>query len=557
MEIPITYEQYAADIIDGKIPACYTIYLAVKRYYSFFERDDIYFDKEKVDYYIRFCAKMKQYEGKFNGQPLILQPWQQFAVANIFGWKYKSTGYRVINEAFILTPRKSGKTTFMSALALIGLIADGENGAEIDFVANSREQAKLAFDHCKMFALSLDPSQKFIKIYKRGFIEVPKFTSKIQVLASDAMRLDGYNSHFCIYDEIHASKDYNLYNVMKESMGTRRQPLMLIISTAGFLLDGYPCFEMRKKNIDILEGNLKDDNLFAMIFELDEDDNWEDESTWAKVQPSLNMTVSIDKMKGFVKDAKNNPSELNSILTKQFNKFCQSGESWIEPAIVRKSSVKVDMEKLKNEICYLGLDMASTSDFTSSSILFPPNPYRDYYPDKYIFKSFIYVPADALNKSVNRFIYKDWVRDGWIKTTDSNVVQYDIILNHQSELSQEYQVDTIYYDAYRATGWAIQATDMGLPIEPFPQTLGPFTKPTVEFGYLINSDKIIIDYNPCVIWCFNNCELKFSNSGGDDMCCKPVKAGGVKAKKIDCVISMLEALGGYMNTPYYKPEIHI
>lgn len=555
MQVPITYEDYAAKILSGELTSCYNVYLAVKRYYEFKQRDDMWFDAERVEYLIKFTAKMIQFEGQFNGKPLILQPWQQFVIANIFGFKWKKNNYRVCTEAFVLTPRKSGKTTFMSAIAIIGAIADGENGAEIDFVANSREQAQLAFKHCSNFAMSLDPGQEFLKIYKKGQIKIEQVQSKIQVLSSDAMKLDGYNAHFCIYDEIHASKNYDLYNVMKESMGTRCQPLMLIISTAGFLLDGYPCYEMRKKNIDILEGNLQDDTQFSLIFELDKDDDWEDPKNWAKVQPSLNQTVSEDKMAGFVRNAKNNPSELNSILTKQFNMFCQSDESWLEPKIVRDSCTTVDMDRLKDEICYMGLDLSSTSDFTSSTIMFPPNEYRDYYPDKYIFKTFIYLPVSALDKGVNRFLYKDWKRDGWLMTTDSNVVQYDVILQHQAELANTFQVQNIYYDAYRASGWAIEATNMGLPIEEFPQTLGPFTKPTVQFGYLINLGKVIIDYNPVVIWCFNNAVLKYSGNGADDMCCKPVKAGGVKHKKIDCVITILESLGGYMSTPYYKPEI--
>ena len=554
MNVPITYDDYVQKVLSGDILSCYPVYLACKRYEDFKNRDDMYFDKEKVDYLIRFIAKMKQFEGRFNHQPLILQPWQQFCIANIFGWKWKRNDLRVTRNAFILTPRKSGKTTFMAALALVGAIADGENGAEIDFVANSRQQATLAFKHCRNFANSLDPEGDFIRIYKKGIVEIEETQSKIQVLASDAMKLDGYNAHFCIYDEIHASKDYDLYNVMKESMGARTQPLMLIISTAGFLLDGYPCFEMRKSNIEILEGHKEDDTQFSMIFELDEDDDWEDESIWKKVQPSLDETVSRDSMKEFVVKAKNNPSEMNSILTKIFNKFCEAQEVWLPPKLIKDSSTQVDMNKLKGEICYLGLDMAAKSDFTSSSMMFPPNEYRDYYPDKYIFKNFIYIPEGALEKSVNRFLYKEWKRNGWVETTDSNVVQYDIILNKQIELNEDYQIEGIYYDAWKAQGWAIQATDLGLPIEPFPQTLGPFTKPTVEFGYLINSGKIIIDYNPCIIWCFNNCILKFTG-GGDEMCCKPTKVGGIISKKIDPIISMLEALGGYMNTPYYKPEI--
>jgi len=556
MNVPITYEEYAYDVSHGHIPACENIKLAVERYYWFKERDDMYFDKDRVDYTIKFIAKLKQFEGQFNNQPMILQPWQQFIVANVFGWKWKKNDLRVTRNVYILTPRKSGKTTFMAALALVGLLIDGENGAEIDFVANSRQQASLAFKHVKNFTESLDPEHQFLKVYKNGRIEVDITQSKIQVLASDAMKNDGYNSHFCIYDELHASKDSNLYDVMKTSMGARRQPLMLIISTAGFLLDGYPCFEMRKSNIEILKGLKEDDTQFSMIFELDEGDDWEDSSTWNKVQPSLNLTVSTDSMKEYVNKAKNNPAEMTNILTKIFNKFCTSKEVWIGTDIIYPLLQNVDLNRLKGERCFMGLDMASTNDFTAQSIMFPPNPDREYYPDKYIFKSFIYVPAGALEKSVNQSLYKQWKRDGQIEVTDSNVVQYDVILKKQMEFDEDFDIQGIYYDTYKAQGWAIQATELGLYLEPYPQTMGPFTKPTVNFGYLAKTGQVVIDNNSCVLWCFNNCELKYGGKQSDDMICKPVKAGGIKSNKIDPIISMLEALGGYMASPYYElPEI--
>lgn len=544
------YNKYAQDIVDGVIPACEAIKLACKRYLSWFSRDDIYFDYEDVDHKIRFIYKLKHSTGQHAGCHFELLPWQQFCIANIFGWKYKDTNFRVTKNVFIMISRKAGKTAFAAAIGLCCAIADNEPNAEVELVANSAAQAHLAFDHTYNFCESVDPKKKVLKRY-RDSIRIPKTKSKIQVLASDSMGLDGYNSSCFILDEFHAARNWNLYNVMKSSQGMRRQPLAIVITTAGFLMGDYPCYQYRQTCLEILRGLKQDDTQFSAIYELDEGDDWKDESNWIKCAPSLGQTVYKSYLQDQVQSAINNTSLEVGVKTKNFNMFCQSSDIWIKDDYMQKSSKTVDLKQLIGDNCYMGVDLSAISDLTSTSILFPPNEYRDYYPDKFIFKTFIYVPQDALEESSNAELYKLWKRQKVISVTSGNVVDYDYILLDQKQVMNSTNLLGVYYDQWNATQWAINATNEGLPLEPYSQALGNFNKPTKLLEMLIKSDKVIIDNNPCVRWAFANVELKFDWNDN----CKPIKTGNDKNKKIDPVISMLEALGGYLNNDKYAGEL--
>ena len=537
-----TYNEYADNVISGKIKACEAIQLACKRYKDWFNREDIYFDKDDVENKIRIVSRLKHSTGKHNGKPFILLPWQQWCVANIFGWKWKDTNLRVIRNVFIMISRKAGKTAFAAALAILCAIADKENGAEIELVANSRKQAKIAFDITSNFCESVDLKNKIFKRF-RDTIKIPKTKSSIQILSSDAMGNDGYNSSCFVLDEFHAAKSWDLYNVMKSSQGMRQQPLAIIITTAGYLLNGYPCYEHRLNCIDILKGNKVDDTQFSAIYELDRDDDWEDESNWIKCAPSLGTTVNVDYLREQIQAAKNNPALEVGVKTKNFNVFCQSKNVWIPDTYLKDSFSKLDINDFKDEDCYMGVDLSAISDLTSYSILFPPNENREKYPDKYVFFSNIYLPESTIEESVNSELYKQWKRQKYLTITSGNVVDYDYILKDQLKIYNDTYLLAIGYDSWNATQWAINATAEGLPLYPYSQAVGNFNKPTKTFEMLLRQGKIVMDFNPIVRWCFNNVELKYDWNDN----CKPVKCGGEQSKKIDPVISMLQALGTYLN----------
>lgn len=548
-----TYNRYAQDVVEGRIVACESIKLACKRYISWFDRDDIEFDYDDVDRKIDLVRKMKHSTGVHARTNFELLPWQQFAFAGIFGWKWKDSGYRVTKKALLFVARKNGKTALAAALALCCAIADKENGAEVDIVANNAKQAEICYDQTKNYAESIDPKGKLFKRFRRD-IKIPVTKSVIQVHSSDSMGLDGWNTSTAIIDEFHAAKDWGLYNVLISSMGMRTQPLMLIITTAGFLVgETYPCYSMYSTCKQILNNIKEDDTMFSLLYELDEDDDWQDENNWIKCSPSLGQTVRYEYMREQIQDAVNNTSLEVGVRTKNLNQFMQSSNIWISRDYIQKNMQEVNLEEYRDEIAFGGCDLSVVCDLTAHSVCIPPNPDRPVNPDKFIFKTWLYIPEEAIENSSNKEYYKEWIRRGWAIKTAGNVVDYEHILKDQLEVSRTISFVDYGYDQYNASSWAITAEQSGLPLCIYGQSIGHFNGPTKFFEMLVRSGKCIIDTNPAVDWCFGNVELMIDHNENT----KPAKANGDKNAKIDPVISMLEALGCYLNSRYYSPEAWI
>lgn len=535
------YFQYAEDILSGKIASNQHIKLACQRYLTWFDRPDLYFDAEKVEKKISFVYKMRHWDGILAGYNFELLPWQHFAFCNIFGWYYRQNNKRVTRNAFIFISRKNGKTSFASAIALACMCKDDEMGCEINLVANSKKQAQIAYEDCSNYAKSLDRKQKYLRVY-RDSIKFPKTNSKLQVLASDTMKLDGYRSHVFILDEFHAQKDWKLYNVMKTSQGSQLNPLAIVITTAGYLQSGYPCFDMREGCIQILKGEKVNDGQFSLIYELEDSDNWLDEDCWIKANPSLDTALQRDTVRDYVNEALMVPSALFDTMTKQFNRFMSSKDIWIADNYIKDNMKHIDLKDFQNQIAYIGVDLAAVSDLASVSIMFPPDSTREMFPDKFVFKSYAYLPAECLTKSQNQELYRYFSNNKYLTLTDGNVTDFDEIFKDVKKLYNYTDLVGCYYDQWNSTQFCIQCTNAGIPMFPFSQAIGNFNRCTKQFERLLLQGKVVIDSNPITRWCFSNAELKFDFNEN----CKPVKCGGDKSKKIDIVISMLECLGGFL-----------
>lgn len=534
------YVKYAKDVLSGKIAAGKYLKLACQRFIDWFNRPDIWFDYDIVDTKFQFIHEMKHYQGDFAGKNFELMPWETWVLANLWGFKWIEDNTNVINKALITMSRKNAKTALCAAIALCHVIFD-ERGGECDFLANSAQQAAIALDHTLHFAKSLDPKEKIFKRY-RNQIKVPKTDSTIMVQSSDTTSKDGFNSSLFIQDEFGAAKDWELYNLFLSSMGMRRNPLAIVISTAGFLLEGYPMYDYVATCKNILDGKADDDTQFSAIYMLDPEDDWKDETVWIKSNPSLGETVTKKYLKSQVTNAKNQPSTETSTKTKNFNMFCQSANVWLADEDLFKSMKKIDLKDFIGETCYMGVDLSAVSDITATAILFPPNSSRTLYPDKFVFKVLCYLPSACLNKSQNKILYDAWKKNKYLILTSGNVVDYDEILKDQVNIYESMDLTSVAYDSWNATQWAVNATNYGLPLQPYSQALGSFNRPTKEFERLLLQGKLVIDANPIIRWAAANCELKIDLNGNQ----KPIKAGGVKSKKIDPIIAMLQALGAYL-----------
>ena len=536
------YYKYAEDVIQNKIVCCSNIKLACQRFQEDLNRDDLDFREDVVDRAISFISTMKHFKGKASGKRFILEPWQQFIVANIFGFYWHGTNDRRFTSSYIEVSRKNGKTALAAALCMFALIADGEDGAEVDLAANSREQAKIAFEFCFEFAKQLDPSGKYLTSHLKG-IKFNVNASQLKVFAADASKLDGFNASFGLIDEYHAAKNSKVRDVIKSSMGMRQNPHLCTITTAGFDKT-LPCYQLRSTAIEILHKLKEDDSMFIAIYSLDDNDDWTDESNWIKCTPNMNVTVTQKYIREQVKSALNNPSEEVGVKTKTLNLWCDSAEVWLPDTYIVKSTRNVDLTSFQDELCYIGVDLSATSDLTAVSYLVVKDGI-------YYFKNYYYLPESCLVDNSNREKYRLWKNTGQLTLTSGNVTDYDYITKDMLRYQDILSIQKVGYDKWNATQWAIQATEEGLPLEEYSQSIGNFNQPTKELERLILSGKVVIDNNEITRWCFSNVHIKEDHNGNT----KPIKTQ--KQMKIDGVIAMIQALGTYLQNPNNGKELFI
>lgn len=541
------YYRYAADVIDGKVTAGELVKLACSRFMSDLKRDDLEFRADIVDRFIQFSRLLKHFKGKSSGQPFVLEPWQQFIAANILGFYWKD-GHRRFTNSLIFISRKQGKTALAALFCLWFLIGDGEDGAEVDLAANSLQQSQIAFEFCEHFARQLDPQQRDLKIYRKQ-INLPLNASKLNVFAADSSKLDGFSAHFALIDEMHAARDSKMYDVLKSSQGQRANPHLMVISTAGFNLTG-PLKKMYDVDVEILQGVKDDDSTFAMLFSLDEGDDWRDERNWEKIAPNLGVTVDPKYLREQVTLATNNPSSEVGILTKNFNSWMQTMEVWIPDTYINKAMAEIDLGQFTedNSICVGSFDLASVGDMTALNFMWVKDD-----DDRYYFHTLYYLPESALVESPNRELYKHWARVGLLTVTNGNVCDYDYILNDLMKFYNRYNVRRISYDSWNSTSFVIDCTEQGLPLEPFSQSIGNFNKPTRELERLIRQGKAVIQKNEITQWMFRNVALK--SDWNDNV--KPTKSGGYANTKIDGVIAIIQSLGTYMEMPRFSGSITV
>ena len=539
--------QYAKDVVSGKILACQWVKLACKRFLDDINSQDYYFDEKKYNTLTTFTGVMKHYSSGAAGKPFILEPWEDFIICNIFCLYRVDTRRRKYKTAHISVSRKNGKTTLAAALGLFSLIADGEPASSVIMAANSREQAHIDFDAASAFARQLDPRKKSLKVL-RNEIVFQKNNASLKVISADASTGDGLNPSMVILDELHEAVDSKLFDVLRSGQGFREQPLMLSITTAGYRIGGF-CNQYEDYCKEILMGQKVDETLFALLYTLDDGDDWTDESNFIKSNPNLGVTVKRDWLSEQVNQAKNSPTLEVGVKTKNLNVWCSSSTTWIPEQYIRRSLMDVDLTEFKNKnnyLVYLGFDLAAISDLTAVSIMFV-----DPETEEYFFKTWYYLPKSALDGKYNSELYKMWSSKGFLTLTDSETTDYNYIQNQIVYLYETFDVQGVFFDSWNAQMLVNNLTNLGLPMTAYSQSIGNFNKPTKEMERLVLSDKVRFDNNPITRFCFDNVELKVDLNGNS----KPV--GDHNAKKIDGVISMLNALGGYLSIIYGNQEAFV
>lgn len=535
------YIQYAEDVLSGKIVTGHYIKLAAERFFRLMYDERYEFREDKVEQVCGFISIIHHYTGKHAGKPFVLEAWQEWIVASMYGFYLRGTNERLVQSAYIEMARKQGKSAFASALCLYHLIADGEMNAEVYMAANSKDQAKVSFNMASNFSKMLDPGKEFLNPY-RDTIKYERTLSFLKVLAADSSKLDGPNASMYLIDEYHAAKNSGVKDVLQSSQGMRENPMAVIITTAGFDRLGV-CYQYREMCTEVVSGLKEDDTLFIAIYCLDKEDDWKDEAVWVKSNPNLGVTVQTKFLKTQVRKAINTPSDEVGIKTKNLNIWCDAEKTWIKDDYILSASANVNLEEYSGLDCFIGVDLSSTSDLTSFSVMIPTT-------EKMVWKTFYFLPEAALTEKRFKELYGEWARQGALCITPGNVVDYDFILNKIMEIGQILNIVTIGYDSWNATQFVINCTEKGLPMEPYSQSIGNFNKPTKELERLLLSGVAVIDNNIITRHCFRNVVMARDKNGNT----KPSKQ--YEEKKIDGVITMIEALGVYLMCPRYDNVIY-
>jgi phage terminase large subunit-like protein len=540
----LAYEKYAKDVLSGKQIAGSLIRDAVHRYYTLKENPAYLFDPAAVDHVLKFIQVLRHTSGDFGGQNFILLPWQQFLIANIFGFKVKETGKRLITKVYVEVARKNGKSELAGAIALYLTFFDNEKGAQVYSAANAYDQASICWSAAAIMASNLIKEStefnKLARVYNstnnRTINHLEHFGTYFRPLAV-TKTLDGLRPHGTIVDEYHEAPDDSVLRVMESGMGNRSQPLLFIITTAGFNVNG-PCYQYRKTVVDILEGRKENDNTFGLIYTIDENDKWEDEKVWAKANPSMPATPTIRGMRDAYQKAvtEGATAEIN-FRTKNLNQWLTTRSRWVSDAVFMRGNMPVLVEPGLNWWC--GIDLALTTDITA--IVFVSSKDSR---GKHNILPFFFVPEENAKERARRdgVPYLDWIKQGFISTTPGEQTDYDYIEAFVIQQMNELKASQIFYDRYKATQMTIEFKNAGFECIPFAQQPVYFNAPLSYLEKGFAGGIFAHGGNPVLRWMMQNVSIYADGNGNIK-----VNKGGSN-ERVDGVVALGMATAGILNS---------
>ena len=493
-----------------------------------------HYDKAKADRAVKFIENLCHTKGKWAGKRFWLLPWQEQLIRDIFGI-VKPDGYRQFRTAFVEICKKVGKSELAAAVALYLLYADNEPSAEVYGAAADRQQASIVFDVAKQM-VEMSPAllkrSKLMTATKR--IVNYGNSGYYQVLSAEVGGKHGFSVSGLVFDEIHTQPNRQLYDVLtKGSSDARQNPLHFIITTAG--TDRHSiAYELHTKAVDILEGRRVDPTFYPVVYGLKDDEDWEDEANWYKVNPSLGYTVDIERLRDAYREAKQNPADEVTFKWLRLNMWVSSTVAWIPDAIFMKGNEEIDLASLEGRDCYGGLDLSSTGDITALVLMFPP---RDE-DEKYILLPFFWVPEETIPQRVKAASvpYDIWERQGYLLSTEGNVIHYDFIEKFINDLAEKYHIVEIAVDRWNATQMIQNLEGVGFTMVPFGQGFASMSGPTKDFYRLLMEGRIIHGGHPVLRWMAGNVVVDTDPAGN-------IKVTKAKSKeKIDGIVAAIMAL---------------
>lgn len=493
-----------------------------------------HYDKKKADRAVTFIENLCHTKGKWAGTPFWLLPWQEQLIRDIFGI-VKPDGNRQFRTAFVEICKKVGKSELVAAVALYLLYADNEPSAEVYGAAADRQQASIVFDVAKQM-VEMSPAlmkrSKLMGATKR--IVNYSNAGYYQVLSAEVGGKHGFSVSGLVFDEIHTQPNRQLYDVLtKGSSDARQNPLHFIITTAGNDRHSI-AYELHTKAVDILEGRRVDPTFYPVVYGLKDDEDWEDEENWYKVNPSLGYTVDIERLRDAYREAKQNPADEVTFKWLRCNMWVSSTVAWIPDAIYMRGNESIEAASLEGRDCYAGLDLSSTGDITALVLIFPPRDENE----KYVLLPYFWIPEETIPRRVkaNSVPYDIWEKQGYIMSTEGNVIHYDFIEKFIMYLSEKYHILEIAVDRWNATQMIQNLEGEGFTIVPFGQGFSSMSAPTKEFYRLLMEGRIIHGGNPVLRWMAGNVVIDTDPAGN-------IKVTKAKSKeKIDGIVAAIMAL---------------
>lgn len=510
------------------------------------EMDDeslsFYFSEAKGEHAITFIETFcRHYEGEHAGEVVRLELWQKAFVQNIFGWMEKGTNYRRFREYALEVPRKHGKSFLSGCIAVYMLVADGEPGAQVYSAANKLDQAKIVYNVAKAIVEQSPELAALVRSTREG-LSFGMTRSIMKPLPNESKSLDGLNIHFACIDEIHESRDRNLYDVLKQGCKARRQPIIGCITTSGFFREGlYDALHEYWTNV--ANGVVKDDRIFPVIYKLDDEDEWTNEAMWYKANPGLGTIKSLQQLRDDVERAKNDESYRPTLLVKDFNIKQNQVESWLPFGSIVNETV-VDQEYLDKSYAIGGCDLSATVDLTCATLLIR-KPHDD---NVYVLQQY-FLPQSKLDKvegsSAQEAPYRIWAENGWLTVCDGTQVNYSDVTQWFVRMVKDHNIRPLWicYDRALAGYWVEEMESYGFDMEKVAQ--GPYTwsQPMKEMGAAFERHQVIYQNNPMLRWCLANTAQKSLNRDGIETI-QPVKIQ--QHRRIDGMVSLLNAWVGYV-----------
>jgi len=499
------------------------------------------FDQAKADYAIGFIKNLKLTKGEWAGKPFPLLPWQYEEVLTPLFGTVDENGYRQYRKCYVEVPKKNGKSPLGAAIALYLLMADGEYGAEVYSAASDRDQAGIVFNIAKnMIEQEPELSAVLDTLDSTKRIIYKAKNSYYRVLSADAYSKHGYNISGCIFDELHAQPNRELYDVLTDGAGdARRQPVFFFITTAGWDRNSV-CYEVHDyarrvkgwMNNENISDPIEDPHFLPVLYGLPEKEDWRDEKNWYIANPSLDHTIAIEKLRAAYHEAEHVPAKQNTFRRLRLNQWTSQNERWLPMEYWDKCNGIVDAEALRLKSCWGGVDLASCIDIAAFAKVFPDN---DGFFD--ILMRF-WIPEENMRARIERdgVPYDEWVRQGYVKATPGNYIDHKTIEKDILEDNETYHIREIAFDRWGMEYMSQNMIAEGIEALPFGQGYKSMSPPTKELLKLVLSERLRHGGNPVLWWMADN--MVVETDAAENY--KPNKKKSTK--RIDGIVALIMAI---------------